>query len=273
MTVYPTQSQGDCTRRVNAAASEGFDRIIAGGGDGMLHELIVGAVSPQFQTVTGYIPTGTVNDFVASHGIPKNINEAAENAVLGTVTAIDVGQFNQTYFSYVAAFGMVTHVSYSTDQQLKNRLGSFAYLIEILKSVDLKHFDEASCFMEVTADDLTFSGEFIFGAVTNSTSLVSSKNFFPQDVKFDAGLLEGIFIKRPKNLIELDQLKLGLINKSFNASCIVCVKAANFHMKTEKEIAWTLDGENGGSHDSVVSINVVPRAIRIALPNTSEELL
>lgn len=265
VTVYPTQSQGDCTRRAAAAAQEDFDRIIAAGGDGMMHELMVAAVGSKMKTVVGYIPTGTVNDFAASNHIPRNINAAAENAVQGTAAYIDAASFNQTYFSYVAAFGLITQVSYSTDQRAKNFMGGLAYFFEAMKSLDSEHISEASNFLDITADERKFSGEFIFGAVTNSTSIGSMKNFFPPDVKLDDGILEGIFIKRPKNIIELDNIRKGLMNKKLDADCIVSVRAADFLIKSEKQMAWTLDGENGGVHENV-SIRAIPQAIRIALP-------
>lgn len=270
VTVYPTQSQGDCTRRVIAAAGEDFDRIIAAGGDGMLHELVAGVAESKTQTAVGYIPSGTVNDFAATHRIPKSINEAAENAVLGTITPIDAGRFNQTYFSYVAAFGLITHVSYSTDQRAKNMLGSFAYFLEAAKSLDLKHFEEATCYMKITADDMQIEGDFIFGAVTNSTSLGGMTNFIQPETKLDDGLFEGIFIKRPKTLAEVEQLRRCMMSKSFDADCMTSVRAAEFHLESEKPISWTLDGENGGAHDNV-NIGVIPRAIQIALPDTEDD--
>lgn len=45
----------------------------------------------------GYIPAGTTNDFATSLGIPKDILEAAETAVNGTVFPCDVGMFGEDY--------------------------------------------------------------------------------------------------------------------------------------------------------------------------------
>ncbi|MCM1334821.1 MAG: diacylglycerol kinase family lipid kinase [Bacteroides sp.] len=263
--VYPTQSAGDCTRRVRAALKEGYDRIAAAGGDGMLHELVEAVADAEERPILGYIPTGTVNDFAASHGIPRNIREAAENIVRGVPTPLDAGRFEEAHFSYVAAFGIITHVAYETDQQIKNKLGSLAYFLEILKSMDLKHLNDATCFMRIAADGFETSGDFIFGAVMNSTSLGSIRDVFAKDVKFDDGLLEGIFIRRPKSLGELDELKKRLFDKSLDASCIEYVKSAEFRFEPEREIAWTLDGENGGSRRDV-TIRAAQKAIRVVLP-------
>lgn len=273
VTVYPTQSQGDCTRRVIAAAGEDFDRIIAAGGDGMMHELVAGIAGTKSQTAVGFIPTGTVNDFASTHSIPKTIPEAAENAVRGTVVPIDAGRFNETYFSYVAAFGMATHVSYSTNQRAKNIFGSFAYFLEGLKSLDLIHWQKATSSLRITAGNMDISGEFIFGAVTNTTSLGGIANFLPEGTIMTDGLLEGIFVKQPKTFAELEQIRRWLFNRSFEASCVIFRRSSSFRIEPldpEQKTAWTLDGENGGVHGTV-NIEVLPLTINIALPGIENE--
>ncbi len=274
VTVYPTQSPGDCTRRVIAAADDNFDRIVAAGGDGMMHELAAGIAKTKSQTAVGFIPTGTVNDFASTHGIPKTIPEAAENAVRGRIASIDAGRFNDTYFSYVAAFGMVTQVSYNTNQRAKNIFGSFAYFLEGLKSLDLIHWQKSTSALKITAGNMEISGDFIFGAVTNTTSLGGIANFLPEGTVMTDGLLEGIFVKLPKTLAELEQIRRWLFNRSFEASCVIFRRSERFciePLNPEEKVAWTLDGENGGLHGAV-NIEVLPLAINIALPSPENEI-
>lgn len=275
-TVYPTQSPGDCTRRVIAAVeADNFDRIVAAGGDGMMHELAAGIAGTKSQTAVGFIPTGTVNDFASTHGIPKTIPEAAENAVRGTITQIDTGRFNDTYFSYVAAFGMATQVSYSTNQRAKNIFGSFAYFLEGVRSLDLIHWQKSTSALKITAGNMEVSGDFIFGAVTNTTSLGGIANFLPEGTIMTDGLLEGIFVRQPKTLAELEQIRRWLFNRSFESSCVIFRRSSSFHIEpldSEEKVAWTLDGENGGAN-GVVNIEVLPLAINIALPNRGKAAL
>lgn len=276
VTVYPTQSQGDCTRRVIAAAEEDFDRIVAAGGDGMMHELVAAIAETKSQTAVGYIPTGTVNDFASTHSIPKTIPEAAENAVRGKVVPIDAGRFNETYFSYVAAFGSVAQVSYNTNQRAKNLFGSFAYFLEGLKSLDLLHWQKATSSLKITAGNMEVSGDFIFGAVTNTTSLGGIANFLPEGTIMTDGLLEGIFVKQPTTLAELEQIRRWLFNRSFESSCVVFRRSSSFRIEPlypddpERKVEWTLDGEYGGEHDTV-DIEVLPLALNIALPGIENE--
>ena len=55
----------------------------------------------------GYIPTGTVNDFAASHRISKNMLVAARDIVSGSVVETDIGCFNGRYFSYVPLLALL----------------------------------------------------------------------------------------------------------------------------------------------------------------------
>ena len=60
----------------------------------------------------------------------KNIPKALELCTHGRALPIDIGQFGNRYFTYVAAFGAFTDVSYETPQPRKNMLGGLAYLLE-----------------------------------------------------------------------------------------------------------------------------------------------
>lgn len=61
--------------------------------------------------------------------------EAAREITNENIFQCDVGRFNEDVFVYVAAFGLFTEVSYSTDQQMKNALGHMAYILEGIKSL------------------------------------------------------------------------------------------------------------------------------------------
>ena len=54
--------------------------------------------------------------------------DTADTIVTGTPFSFDIGQFNDDYFVYIAAFGIFTDVSYETKQSMKNILGHMAYI-------------------------------------------------------------------------------------------------------------------------------------------------
>ena len=85
---------------------------------------------PDMRPACGYIPTGTVNDFANSIRLPKRVIPCAQIAVGDKKDAYDVGDMNGNFFSYVAAFGAFTSVSYETPQATKNLFGRTAYILD-----------------------------------------------------------------------------------------------------------------------------------------------
>ena len=115
VTVHPTQAQGDCRNTV-ARLANGFDRVVAAGGDGTHNEAVNGLLDADYRAPYGYIPCGSTNDFSHSMGIPVQIPAAAKNCLYGVPFEYDVGIMNGRAFTYVAGFGIFTDITYSTPQ-------------------------------------------------------------------------------------------------------------------------------------------------------------
>ena len=166
VTVYPTQKYHDAVRKMGEY-EEQYDLVACSGGDGTLDEVVTGMMKREKKVPIGYIPAGTTNDFASSLHISKNMLEAADTVVNGVPFACDVGEFNEDYFVYIAAFGLFTDVSYETKQSMKNVLGHLAYILEGTKRI----FNIPSYRIKVTHDGETIEDEFIYGMVTNSRSV------------------------------------------------------------------------------------------------------
>ena len=264
VTVHPTREQRDGQNYIRDHAGE-YDTVVASGGDGMLHEMFCGFHEAGIKMPCGYIPAGTVNDFASSLKIPKVPEEAADIIVAGNFKELDAGLFNDTVFSYVAAFGMFTKVSYATDQKMKNALGAAAYFIEVLKSLDPKSFRESTVRAKISFGGEVYEDDFIYGMVCNTLSVGTLTGIVPQGAKMDDGLLEGVFIKAPKNLPELDSIRNALVTGNLDIPGIIYSKSSAFTVETEREMEWTLDGEYGGSH-TLTDIRVKEKAVIIAVP-------
>lgn len=263
VTAYPTQGPGDGMSKI-IRDGEHFDRIVISGGDGMLHELVNAAMKLKRYIPIGYIPSGTVNDFASTNNIPKNTLEAARVAVGNNIKHLDLGCFNGEYFSYVAAFGVATNISYDTDQKAKNTWGVLAYLANAIKSVNILTFDSFCHNMTIRTDSEVLEGEYAFGAISNSLSIAGISNLTGRDVVLDDGLLEGLFIKKPKNIFEMDEISNALLFRDFDYPSISYVKSSSFEIVSDG-VAWTLDGENGGEHTNV-TVKAEKQAFGISVP-------
>jgi len=265
---HPTQASRDAVVKI-LREGERFDRIVGAGGDGMLHELVNGVLRLSRPMEVGYIPMGTVNDFAFSTGIPRNVPEAAALAVSDSIEHLDVGNFGGRYFAYVAAFGIGTNASYDTDQKAKNRWGFLAYASNALKGIELSNLGANCKKMTIRADGKVLEGSFIFGSLSNSHSIAGMTMLVAKDVKLDDGLLDGLFIRLPRNLMEMDRLGNSLRARNFDSECMYFIRAAHFEIESEP-IAWTLDGEFGGEHTHV-RVSTEELALHIALPEKQEK--
>lgn len=246
VTTCPTQKSGDAVEMI-ANRKPIYDLVVCSGGDGTLDEVVTGMMQSSFRTPIGYIPSGSTNDFGGSLDLPKNMINAAEQIVKGKNFACDIGAFNRDVFVYIAAFGIFTEVSYETDQEIKNVLGHMAYVLEGMKRLP----SVRSYPMKVSFDDNVIEDDFIFGMVTNSVSVGGFKNITGKHVKLDDGVFEVTLIKTPKNPIELNQIMLSLLNRDIDTNLMYCFRTSSLRLESENEVAWTLDGENGGSHKDV----------------------
>ena len=252
VTVYPTQSSKDAVDRVKNMAST-FDCVICAGGDGTLDEVVTGMMmrDEDLRVPIGYIPAGSTNDFSKSLGIPQTIEEATREIINRNLYPCDIGSFNNDYFVYIAAFGIFTDVSYETSQELKNSLGHTAYLLEGMKKLSSIKSYKA----KIICDNCIIEDDFIFGMITNSKSVGGFKNIIKQEVVMNDGVFEAVFVKKPKNIIELNELITNFISDKDMSKYIYTFKTNNIKIESDIEIPWTLDGEFGGNHKTSIIQN------------------
>lgn len=263
LTVVPTIGFQDAQERIENLRDD-YDLVVCSGGDGTLDEVVTGMMKRPLEKriPVGYIPAGTANDFARSLQIPRNMTEAATVAMVGKRFACDIGSFNQDTFVYIASFGIFTDVSYSTKQEVKNVLGHMAYVLEAMKSlVNIKSYQ-----MKVSCDEIEFEGDFLFGMVTNSTSVAGFQGLVRNEVVFDDGVYEATFIRRPKNPMEIQELLSAMIDAKLNSDYMYSFRTKKLVIESEEAVPWTLDGEFGGEHQQVVIENN-QKAIEIIIKN------
>ncbi|MBQ7678052.1 MAG: diacylglycerol kinase family lipid kinase [Lachnospiraceae bacterium] len=257
ITVRPTQQEKDAYDFTCAHAKE-YDRIVACGGDGTLDEVVTAVMETEAEVEIGYIPAGSTNDFGVSLGIEGEYDKAARIAAGDKRFRCDVGSFNSDYFVYVAAFGIFTEVSYQTSQDLKNIFGHAAYLMEAIGQLA----DVPSFHMQVEYDGNIIEDDFIYGMITNSTSVGGIKGIVSGDISLDDGVFEVTLIRTPKNPLELSEI-IGYLTSILKETALVySMQTSELKISSEEEIPWTLDGEFGGKHDAVLIRNL-PKAMEI----------
>lgn len=251
-TVFCTEGVGDATRFVIEYGSE-YDCITCVGGDGTLSETVAGLAQLETPPLLGYIPQGTANDVATTLNLSRIPVAAAKTVVSGTPVYFDVGKFNDdSYFTYIAAFGAFTDVSYETPRETKNTLGHLAYVLNAMSRLSKITFDYA----KVEYDGGEIEDQFIFGSVSNSTSVAGFVKLTDNGVELDDGLFEVILIKRPANILGLNQIVTSVLARNYTGNKVIMLQSKKVKFTFKRPVKWTRDGEAGGAHREVVCENI-----------------
>ncbi len=254
-----TESAEQAADAIQKAVAARPDALVCCGGDGTLSQTVGQVLKTGAQVPIGYIPAGTTNDFANSLDLPKEPVEAARRIAAGVPKELDVGKFGDRYFIYVASFGAFTQSSYSTNQNMKNALGHFAYVLEGLKELPaLKSYE-----VKVeTAEGEVYQGEYMFGALSNSTSFGGIVKLGADKVDMADGKFELTLVKTPKSLIEFNRIMLSLMSGKYDEELITFVRTRRAVFTCAQAMPWSLDGEYATGGEQVAA-EALPRAVRM----------
>jgi diacylglycerol kinase (ATP) len=140
-TVYPTHAI-ELSRQ---AALEGYELVVAAGGDGTVHEVVNGLmqVPADIRPRLGIVPLGSGNDFAHSIGMNKNSVLAARQVLSGQPRRIDIGRLEDArgrveYWDNTVGLGFDTTVTIRS-RRIPLVRGFLIYLIAVLQTILLNH--------------------------------------------------------------------------------------------------------------------------------------
>ena len=165
-TVYPSHA----TELARQAGEQGYDLVVAVGGDGTVHEVINGLmqIPAEKRPVLAVVPVGSGNDFAHAIGIPTDPFEALKLALYGKPASIDIGllkgadgrqEFVDNTFGI--GFDAVTTIRSHTLPVLR---GFLMYLVAVIQTIML-NFDQPS--LKVETDQETWEGPTVMFVMCN----------------------------------------------------------------------------------------------------------
>lgn len=257
VTVFLTNGPGSGTQIVQERAKD-YDLVVCAGGDGTLNETVTGVLRAGAVCPVGYIPCGSTNDFASTLKLSTDVVQAAKDIMMGAPVEYDVGRWGDRYFVYIASFGAFTRVSYTTPQNLKNALGHLAYVLSGIQ--ELPQIRNIPMALELEGQVL--DGEYLFGAVSNSTSVGGVFTLDASQVDLRDGKFEVFLVRMPRDMAELTQCAAALQNHTYDCAAITFRSVSRLRVHQDPALLWTLDGERAEGAD-VVEIQNLHRAIRL----------
>lgn len=122
-----TQAVGHGTELARRAVENGYDLVVAAGGDGTINEVINALAGSD--TALGVIPLGTANVFAIQLNLPETIEEVCRIIGSGKTEFIDLGKVGGRYFSCMAGIGFDAYVVKTMSRGLKKIFGALSYVL------------------------------------------------------------------------------------------------------------------------------------------------
>ncbi|MEA2405823.1 MAG: hypothetical protein QOE08_2470 [Thermoleophilaceae bacterium] len=138
-----TQRQGHATEICREAAEEGYDVVVAFGGDGTVNEAANGLVGSE--TPLTCLPGGSTNVFCRTLGIPADVVDATEHLLRMAdefePRRIDTGKLDERHFVFASGVGLDATVVQRVDAhpRLKARFGEYYFTWAALSGFSRKY--------------------------------------------------------------------------------------------------------------------------------------
>jgi diacylglycerol kinase (ATP) len=244
---------------VRARLSEGFDLVVAAGGDGTVSAVVDGLAGGAVPL--GIIPTGTANLVARELNIPLVPGEAAA-LIAGAPRSrmMDAMRIGSRVYVLVAGIGISASVAGGTTRGNKRRFGLIAYLGAAI----LKMFEFKARHIEVTVDGVSQKHQAIEVAIANCGIL--AKMLFPKgpDIHVDDGHLD-VWILDTKTLLDYPRYIFRIVTRRPASPRARFIKAErSITVRSATPLPVQADGDVIGT--TPVDIEVLPGAVRVFVP-------
>lgn len=266
--IFLTEYKGHAEKIVSKI--EDIDLVISMGGDGTFNEVMRGNFKRKKRIVLAHLPLGTANDIGAMYGYGKNVLNNLKLLLEGKIKKIDICTINGIPFTYCAAFGKFTNVSYETPRKLKKQFGYLAYLIEGLKEMSGK-----TKLYPITyeVDNEEYQDKFSFILLSNANRIAGINNFY-ENVLLDDYRFEVLFctLKDKKDIVKsLYHLTKNDITKVPGFK-FYKVSSLKLKFKDKPTKGWCIDGEELEDKNDEYEIKIV-KNVEILIPEKNIDKL
>lgn len=246
------------------AARDGYDVVVAVGGDGTVHEIINGLMRgrPDHPPTLAVIPGGTGNDFARGVGIPKNPAAAADLLLNGTRRRVDLGHVNDRYFGGISGVGFDAEVAYAVNHWPKWIGGTTVYVAAILKM--LATYSPAETRISIDGQQQTLA---MFLLAAANTCWYAGGMYMAPHARPDDGLLEVIVARDLGKLETLAILPKVFTGEHLKHPKVSHLAAREVRVESNTPLSIHADGESVGKVPA--TFRAVPKALEVLVPRTT----
>lgn len=262
--IRETQEAGDALRWAQAAAAEGFDLVVASGGDGTIMEAMSGLIKSGADLPLAQLPAGTANLLARALGIPADQEAALDTIFAGKPVRLDVGYLprEDRYFALVAGAGYDARLIRDASRELKNVLGFAAYLVTGIKNL----FTLRPAYVELELDGRRMRLRAHTVLIINVGEIDEAKialgpNIHPHDGKLD------LMIASSASILGALRIALRILTRRFDdGKDLRYLTASRISLKTRPPLPTQIDGEQLGR--TPLEVEAVPEGALLIVPQS-----
>ena len=221
------------------AAEEGFEKVVAAGGDGTVNEVINGIAGSS--VALGLLPIGTVNVFAMELGLPsRNLELCWDIIQSNNVRLVDLPSANGRFFVQLAGVGLDAQVVKETSQAFKRSFGPLSYLISAAQ-IAVRQPPKLFIGSESTSVD-----EASFVLIGNGRLYGGPFPFFKHAI-IDDGLLDVVLFKRLGYLEIIKYLQDVVFRSDIRSPDIEYFQTKHLRVTSAQDVPLELHGELAGN--------------------------
>jgi len=263
-TVYPTHA----TELARQAGLDGYDMVIAMGGDGTVHEVINGLmqVPAEKRPALGVVPVGSGNDFAHAIGVPLKSDHALARALQGEVSTVDIGLMidangRREYFDNTVGIGFDAVVTIRS-HKLPILRGFVMYLVAVIQTIIMNHWPIN---MQIETDNEKIEQKNLLVALCNGPREGGGFMLAPE-AKIDDGVLNYAMIAYCDRLTMFRLVPEVMKGTHGNFKEVRFGACRKMTLTSDLPLYVHLDGEvytSFGSNLKNVSFEVLPGALKV----------
>jgi diacylglycerol kinase family enzyme len=266
-----TEAPGHATEICREAAHEGYDVVVAFGGDGTINEAANGLLSST--TPLCCLPGGTTNVFARLIGIPGELVDATEHLLAMAddwrPRSVDVGVVNGRCFTFASGLGLDASVVERVDARprLKARLGPY-FFTSVAVATFARRYIVRPPRLALTAGGETVEG--VTAIIQNGSPFTYFRDR-PIDVaegaRLDSGTLSAAVLRRA-TVLDMPTLAWRAFSRRApvlghrQVSGFSGLREFSVHSTDGRELPLQIDGDYAG-HVAHARYSILPRALRV----------
>ena len=254
--ICATSRRGEAEAIARRAAAEGFETIVAAGGDGTINEVVNGMAGTD--AALGLLPMGTMNVFALELGIPaSNLGLCWEIIQKRNTRLIDMPQANNKHFVQLAGVGLDAQVVKETSRAFKRSFGPLSYLVSAAQIAARR--PPRLCIESANA----ITGEGSFVLVGNGRLYGGPFPFF-KNAKIDDGLLDVVIFKQLGYLEIIKYLQNVVFSSAIRLPEVEYFQTERLRVTSDENVPVEIDGELIG--ECPVEFQIQKQKLRVLVP-------